>query len=829
MDSSPSPRNPASPADRPIASSPPTDDPAGSGAGTRQSTIDDAHLAHLLELAPQPFAMTDLHGHFTWTNLAFQTLTGYSERELAAMTIADLTPRQWQGRTSEVLHLVHTTGTPARYEKVYRRKDGRSVPIEAAVDRFLDDRGEPAGYFAFVTDLTERKKVEDALRISEERYRHLYDDAPIGYHELDGEGRVLGINRTECEMLGFPRADIVGRSLFEFMPPEVRTDAERAFREAMLEQRPLTTLERTFLRRDGRRLIAVVEERYNRDDEGRILGIRGMVVDITDRKRAEAALVESERRARALFEGIEDAVFVHSPEGHILDANPAASRLLGYSHAELLALSTRDIDDPEFASGYQARLHQQLNKGRLACEGRHRSKFGRIIPVEINSAMIQFGNERAVLAVVRDVTERNSLEETRRQFAEAQARNAREIEAKNLALTQSEARYRHLTESSLDAIVLANSAGRITLFNPAAEAIFGYRREEVEGEALTTLIPAGLREAHTEGMERFARTRVARLVGKTVELRGLRKNGEEFPLELSLNAVELAGELQFIGSIRDLTERHRMRDMLAQTEKLASIGLLSAGVAHEINNPLAYVANNLAVLERDFKGVLGLLALYETADEALAQTAPNILERLRAISDDFDWPYVKENLGRMIGRTRDGVQRVANIVQGLRSLARTSPPKMESARLPDLVEAALEVIRGRLKSHNIETVIEHGDLPPVVCVPSQISQVVLNLMLNAAQAIEATGRKDGGIIRCTSRREGEAVVLSISDNGCGIDPESIPKLFDPFFTTKPVGEGTGLGLSISHGIVTGHGGRIDVESHPERGTSFRVTLPLKPS
>lgn len=269
--------------------------------------------------------------------------------------------------------------------------------------------------------------------------------------------------------------------------------------------------------------------------------------------------------------------------------------------------------------------------------------------------------------------------------------------------------------------------------------------------------------------------------------------------------------------------------MLAQSEKLASIGLLSAGVAHEINNPLAYVANNLAVLERDIKGLLEMMAAYEAADEALSQAAPNVLERLRAMSDDFDWPYVKENLGRMITRTREGVQRVANIVQSLRSLARTSPPKMETARVSDLFDSALEVLRGRLKSHNIDMIIEHGNLPPIVCVPSQISQVVLNLLLNAAQAIEATGRKDGGIIRCTSSREDDLAVLTISDNGCGIDPESIPKLFDPFFTTKPVGEGTGLGLSISHGIVTGHGGRIEVDSRPDRGTSFRVILPLKPS
>ncbi len=488
-----------------------------------------------------------------------------------------------------------------------------------------------------------------------------------------------------------------------------------------------------------------------------------------------------------------------------------------------------DIDDPEFASGYEERLRQQLSQGRLACEGRHRTKFGRVVPVEIHTSTIQYGEDRAVLAVVRDISERKALEETRLRFAEAQQRNARDIEAKNLALTHSEARYRQLTESSVDGVVVADHEGRITLFNPASEKIFGYRAGEVLGQPLNRLMPPDFRADHEHGFARYVRTRVPRIVGKTVAVRGRRKNGEEFPLELSLSAVEVAGELQFIGSIRDQTERQRMRDMLLQSEKLASIGLLSAGVAHEINNPLAYVANNLAVLERDIKGVQAMIEVYESAHDALTDSAPTALARVLELSDEFDWPYVRENLGRMLSRSREGVQRVANIVQSLRSLARTSAPKMEAARILDLVESALEVIRGRLKRHRIELVVEHGEIPPVVCVPSQIGQVILNLLINATQAIEARGRAEGGAIRFTSHKEGDFAVLSVSDDGCGIAADDIPKLFDPSFTTKPVGEGTGLGLAISHGIISGHRGRIDVESCPGAGSCFRVFLPLKPS
>jgi two-component system, NtrC family, sensor kinase len=312
-------------------------------------------------------------------------------------------------------------------------------------------------------------------------------------------------------------------------------------------------------------------------------------------------------------------------------------------------------------------------------------------------------------------------------------------------------------------------------------------------------------------------------------MQGLRKDGETFPLELSLNAIELAGELQFIGSIRDQTERQRMRAMLARSDKLASIGLLSAGVAHEINNPLAYVGNNLAVLERDLKGVLEMMEHYESAHGALAATAPDVLRAVEGVSEEIDWPYIREHLGHILARTRDGVQRVANIVQNLRGLARTAPPKLEPASMPDLVSSGLEMIQGRLRRQNITIEVEHADAPRISCVPSQIGQVILNLLINATQAVEVKGKDHGGLIRVSTRQEGDYGVLTVADNGAGIDPEHLPRLFDPFFTTKPVGEGTGLGLSISHGIVTGHGGRIEVEPRPGGGTVFRVLLPLKPS
>jgi PAS domain S-box-containing protein len=786
-------------------------------------------LARVLDLTSQPFAVVDFEGRLLRVNHACEELTGYSTEELLQLTVNDLTPEHWRAWSAEQVSRIRATGESARYEKEYRRKDGTLVPVMLAVDLNRDENGVPIGYFAFVTDLSERKQVETALRESEERFRSLYDEAPVGYHEIDTEGRITSINRTECEMLGYPREEIIGRLVWDFVAPELREVAKQAVHDKFQPGYRLVPLERILVTHDGQRRVVSIEERYKRDAQGKIIGIRSTLQDITDRKRTEEALIASERRARALFEGIEDAVFVHAEDGRILDANPAASRLLGYSREELLRMTTSQIDDPEFAAGYEERLRTQRATGHLSCEGRHRAKDGRVIPVDINTATLVFDNQPAVLAVIRDITERRALEETRREFAEAQLRNARDIEAKNRALIESEARYRQLTEGCLDAVVVADEMGRITLFNPAAEKTFGYEASAILGQPLDRIMPGVLGEPGSGESPAGNNCPLPRVVGKTVELRGKRKGGEEFPLELSLSAVHLAGELQYIGSIRDQTERQRMRAMLAQSEKLASIGLLSAGVAHEINNPLAYVGNNLAVLERDMKGVFQMITLYEEADPTLAQAAPELKAGIDDLREDIDWDYIRDNLDRMIGRTRDGVQRVANIVSNLRGLARTSPPKMESAQIHDLFETAHEFIRGRLRSRHIEVVVEHGSIPRVICVPSQISQVILNLLINASQAIESTGRAEGGRIRFATKLDGDAVILAVADNGCGIPAESIPQLFDPFYTTKSVGEGTGLGLSISHGIISGHGGRIEVESVLNVGTEFRVYLPLKTS
>jgi PAS domain S-box-containing protein len=394
------------------------------------------------------------------------------------------------------------------------------------------------------------------------------------------------------------------------------------------------------------------------------------------------------------------------------------------------------------------------------------------------------------------------------------------------ALRASELRYRQLIEGTRDAIVLANQQGVITLFNPAAEAIFGYAEPEVRGRPITILMPADYHESHELGFARYLETREPRIIGRTVELRGLRKSGEPFPLEMSLSAIDLPEGVGFLGAIRDLTERQRLQGRIIQAEKLASIGLLSAGLAHEINNPLAYVTNNLSVLARDFSRLAEVLAAYEESRPILENTSPELAHRIARLSAEHDLPYIQEHLGPILQSTRQGAKRVSEIVSNLRGFARLDQAAIDRVDLNEAIASSLSLIRGWLERHHIEVAQNLAEIPRIVCAPAQINQVILNLLVNAKQAIDAASGVRGRIeIRTQASRK--EVILEIADNGCGIPEEVRSRIFEPFFTTKPVGEGTGLGLSMSLGIVSDHGGRIELESAPGEGSRFRVILPVE--
>lgn len=278
-------------------------------------------------------------------------------------------------------------------------------------------------------------------------------------------------------------------------------------------------------------------------------------------------------------------------------------------------------------------------------------------------------------------------------------------------------------------------------------------------------------------------------------------------------------------SAQDLRAFKTLQNRLVQSEKMASLGTIAAGVAHEINNPVSFIQSNLSTIKSYDESIKKIIFNYRhlemLATEHSDPTFLGVLEQIRQIRKEEAIDYVLSDMHQAIVDSLEGTSRIRDIVQGLRSFSRADDSILEYVNLNDVLEGTLKLVWNELK-YKCEVVKEFGELPSIRCFQRQISQVLMNLLINAVQAIEDKGR-----IVLKTEHQKDHIVITVTDNGKGISKENLSKIFDPFFTTKPVGTGTGLGLSISYGIVKKHGGSIEVQSELGKGTVFRLLFPVK--
>ena len=262
------------------------------------------------------------------------------------------------------------------------------------------------------------------------------------------------------------------------------------------------------------------------------------------------------------------------------------------------------------------------------------------------------------------------------------------------------------------------------------------------------------------------------------------------------------------------------QEQLLQSEKLASIGQLAAGVAHEINNPIGYIFSNFSTLENYLDGMFQMLAAYEAAEPEIASA--EVAAHIKSVREQVELSFLKEDIPALMRESREGIVRVRKIVQDLKDFSRVDEnQEWQWANLHQGIDSTLNIVSNEVK-YKADVVKEYGEIPDVECLPSQINQVVMNLVVNAAHAMgDARGK-----ITIRSGTMGANVWIEVADNGTGIPEENLTRIFDPFFTTKAIGKGTGLGLSLSYGIMQKHDGSIEVKSQCGAGTTFRIMWPI---
>ena len=274
---------------------------------------------------------------------------------------------------------------------------------------------------------------------------------------------------------------------------------------------------------------------------------------------------------------------------------------------------------------------------------------------------------------------------------------------------------------------------------------------------------------------------------------------------------------------REVDERKQLESQLVQSEKLASLGQLAAGVAHEINNPIGFISSNLGTLDGYFQQLQEMLDAYGQA-ETLIQ-AGEWAERLQQLRERIELDFLREDIPLLIKESKDGINRVGRIVRDLKDFSRVDAnQEWQWINLQQGIESTLNIVANELK-YKADVLREYQVLPDIECLPSQINQVFMNLIVNASQAIGP----ERGTLTLRTGHAAQSVWIEVQDTGSGIAPQNLQKIFDPFFTTKPVGQGTGLGLSLSYGIIKKHRGEITVRSEVGVGTTFRVELPIRQS
>ena len=663
-------------------------------------------------------------------------------------------------------------------EDPYYREDGSVDWTRWECRPWYESDGSIGGIIIYTEVINERKKVEEALRESEEKYRLLIENQTDLVVKVDVEGRFQFVSPSYCEVFGKTQEELLGK---EFMPLVHEDDRESTAKEMeKLFQPPYTCyIEQRAMTKDGWKWLAWMDTAVL-DENKNIAAIIGVGRDITERKKAENELKESENRLNVIFESAPDSYYLNDFEGMFIDGNRAAEELLGYPREELIGKNFVDAGILSMDGAEKALkvLAENINgKSTGPDEYTLRRKDGTKVDVEILAHPVKIGDENMVLGIARNITGRKQAEK---------------------ALRDSEDRYRQIFNIAPAGIYEVDfRTGKLVSVNDAVCEYSGYTKDELLSMNGIDLLTE---ESQEKYLNRISEVLSGNSVSGSVDYEMMKKDGSV--IWASINHRFLYEGENIVGAtviVQDITQQKEIESQLRQARKMESIGTLTGGIAHDFNNILGIIVGNTE------------LALYDLPEW---NPAHSYLERIKKAS-----------------------LRATNIVKQLLNFSRKTSQELQPVEIAVVIRDVLKFLRPTIPTTmDIQQDIQSTD-ETILADPTQINQIMMNLCINASQAMEQTGGNltisvekvildDNSAKGYPDLKSGKHVKVTVSDTGPGIDPENIDRVFDPYFTTKEAGKGSGMGLAVVLGIVKNHNGAISVDSKPGRGTTFSILFPM---
>jgi len=742
---------------------------------------------NILDSMEVAYYEVDLKGNFTFFNPSAVKNLGYTDEEMMGMNFRQYMDKENVGRVFNSFHQAYLTGKNIRrFEWEIRNKNGKIMCVESSVSLMRDERNNPVGFRGVVYDITERKKTEDLVREIAEKYRSLLENIETAYFEVDLKGNYTYFNDVLCRRLGYSREELMDMNYRAYSKPENIEIIKRIYEEIYCTGKPKTMVNYEVFKKDGSRMIIEQSISLMRGPTGEPVGFQGVARDITERINTEETIKRSEEKYRRILASIEDGYYELDLRGNFTFFNDAGYRILGYEPDELRGMNYRAYTSPQTAQRLYEAFHRIYETGgaETMLDYEVIRKDGTTRYHEMSAGLLRSASGEPVgfHLLARDISKRKEAEE---------------------ALRRSEEKYRTILETMEEGYFEVGLGGTITFTNDAATRLLGFTRDEIIGKNYRKYHSPDEAGQLYEVFHRIYETGKPEFL---LDYEVKRKDGSVRNHQLNAALLrDASGKPKgFRILARDVTERKRvekekaqLEEQLLQAQKMESVGRLAGGVAHDFNNMLGVIL-----------GYAELIKLRLPEHDPLLK---DVLEIEKAATRSRDLT------GQLLAFSRKQI--IAPVPVDLNELVMNTK-KTLSRLIGEDVDLQFYPAR---------------DLWKIKFDPSQVQQILINLAANARDAMP-----DGGKLTVETANiylneayckmhigfsPGHYVLLGVSDDGAGMDKETLQHLFEPFFTTKEPGRGTGLGLATVYGIVKQNSGFVNVYSEPGKGTTFKIYIP----